>query len=65
MLAIRVIAIPLLVVALAAVIFALMGRDNRSEKIFFQEPLLPLFLVFFVSIAVHLVYAYLERSRAQ
>lgn len=62
-LAIRVLATPLLVLVLAAVIFALMGKDDLSEKILLQAPFLPVFLVFFASIAVHLTYAYLRRSK--
>lgn len=65
LLAIKVIGIPLIVIALAAVFFALIKRDDLSEKIFLQAPLMPVFLVFLVSIGVHLIYAYSRRSNGR
>ena len=62
-LAIRVLSIPLLVIVLTATIFALMGRDDLSEKIFLQEPFLPVVPVFLASIIVYLTYAYMKRSK--
>jgi len=59
---IKMIVIPLLVLILAVVFFSLMGKDDLSEKIFFQAPLLPVFLVFCASIVAHLAYLYLNRS---
>lgn len=58
---IKMILIPLLMLVLATVLFSLMGKDDLSEKIFFQAPLLPVFLVFCASIAAHLAYLYLHR----
>jgi L-asparagine transporter-like permease len=64
-LVVKSIAIPLIVIALAAIFFALIKKDDLSEKIFLRAPMMPVFFVFLTSISVHLIYTYLRRSKGR
>ncbi len=59
------VAIPLLVIVLAAVVLALLGADSLSERIFLQAPLLPVSLIFATSVTVHLIFIYWQRHKGQ
>lgn len=61
--AVKAIAIPMVVIALAAILFVLIKRDDLLEKIFLRAPLMPVLFVFLTSIGVHLVYAYMKQSK--
>jgi L-asparagine transporter-like permease len=63
LLAAKTIAIPMVVIALTAILFVLIKRDDLLEKTFLRAPLMPVFLIFLTSIGVHLVYAYMKQSK--
>jgi L-asparagine transporter-like permease len=65
LLAVKSITIPLVVIALAAIFFVLIKRDDLLEKTFIRAPFMPVFFVFLASIGVHIIYVYLRRSKGR
>lgn len=62
-LAIRAIAIPMIIIAITSVFFELIQRGDLLEKVLLQAPFLPVFIIFMVSVGTHMAYVFFRNKK--